>query len=78
LAAVRITYRSTPTTTFDSIPIKSTSGKELFRLSEILEKEANLFENFDVKEIGRLFMASCTPKYQRKGITTELYRCAGR
>ncbi|OXA59312.1 uncharacterized protein LOC118434536 [Folsomia candida] len=72
LAAIRITYRSTKATDF---PIfSSPCMKELFRLTNLLEKEANLFEKFGVGEIARFFIASCTPKYRRRGITTELYR----
>ncbi|CAL8141996.1 unnamed protein product [Orchesella dallaii] len=73
VVAVRITYRHTPLTNFDDIPINSHQSKVLLRVVEVTERMAALFERFDLDEYAEFFMASCAPDHRRQGITSEMY-----
>ena len=74
---MQINYRSTPHSNVESgagLNISSYAGKVLLRLLDILKKMSNLFEAYDVDQVGEIFITSCTPKFRQKGISTELFQ----
>ncbi|CAL8111442.1 unnamed protein product [Orchesella dallaii] len=74
VAAVRVTFRHRKDTTFDGISMNSRTLKHLYKLVDICHQRCDLFEKYDLEEYADFFVASCAPKYRKRGITTEMYK----
>lgn len=69
-----MTYRHTPSSSLDDVPVSSHQAKVLIRLCEITDRMAGLFETFGLREYAEFFTASCATHHRRQGITIEMYQ----